>query len=93
MKKEFRYMIINIINLIRIFILKNFLPYSIRDKFALRKGKCNNCSTCCIGCKLLIANRCSIYENRPRLCINFPIDKFDQFASGGGLKIHADIGL
>jgi len=52
----------------------------VQNKLKKRKGECEKCGKCCIGCKFLGKNNiCTVYKKRPWFCYpEFPLDKTDQ---------------
>ena len=68
---------------IRRFLLVYFQREYVSEQMENRQGECNQCGKCCellFKCPFLIKNDtgdtlCSIYENRPKQCDAFPINK------------------
>ncbi len=70
---------------IRRFVSANFRKQEVIESLALRQGECNRCGACCeilFKCPFLKKHQdgsstCGIYEDRPRQCRLYPIDKRD----------------
>lgn len=76
-KKFYRKMLI-ILRDIRKYYLFTFKPEYVIEQIKSRKGKCPpDCGHCCVGCKYLKNNRCTIYNTRPQHCGDDPFDRFD----------------
>jgi hypothetical protein len=74
---------IKLLNRLRREFFKMFNSEFYFDKLKKRIGNCKQCGECCIGCKYLKNNKCSVYNNRPWFCYKeFPLDKLDQKVFG-----------
>lgn len=66
---------------LRRFYLSNFRPKYVARMRAQRRGACVRCGHCCsimFRCPgLKMGNHCGVYAERPRACMNFPIDHHD----------------
>lgn len=70
---------------LRRFVSATFKKNEVIESLALRRGDCNRCGACCeilFKCPFLKKHQdgsstCGIYEDRPRQCRLFPIDKRD----------------
>ena len=70
---------------LRRFVQIRFRRDEVVESLALRRGDCNRCGACCeilFKCPFLKkhgdgSTSCGIYEDRPRQCCLFPIDRRD----------------
>ncbi|HEV2861780.1 MAG TPA: hypothetical protein VGX48_12290 [Pyrinomonadaceae bacterium] len=70
---------------LRRFVQIRFRRDEVEDALELRRGDCNRCGDCCeilFKCPFLKKHgdgttSCGIYEDRPRQCRLFPIDRRD----------------
>ena len=68
---------------IRRFLLVRFRRGYVSQQTILRQGECAQCGNCCeilFRCPFLLrledeTTVCSIYDNRPRQCAAFPVDR------------------
>jgi hypothetical protein len=45
----------------------------LREKYEI-KGECSKCGECCSGCHYYKNKVCDDYDNRPKTCIDFPLE-------------------